>query len=262
MKPTWKVIHGDCLDVMRGLEAVDHVITDPPYSEHVHSKQRRMLRGSGGRTTKGQRAGRGQIGPADLGFAALDAKTRAACAIEFDRLTVRWCIVFTNAEAVSAWETDLVGAGMKHVRVGAWVKLCAQPQLTGDRPGVGFEAVEIAHGAGRCRWNGGGHHALWTHPIATDRNGTGDRVHTTQKPLSLMLELVELFTDPGDTVLDPFCGSGTTGVACVRLGRNFIGIEKDETYAKVAHDRIAAETQGLSLRSARAGQMPMFGGTP
>ena len=75
----------------------------------------------------------------------------------------------------------------------------------------------------------------------------------------LMLELVELFTDPGDLVLDPFAGSGTTGVACLRLGRRFIGIERDAKYAAVARERLVAESQGLSLRDARAGQQSLFG---
>lgn len=74
-----------------------------------------------------------------------------------------------------------------------------------------------------------------------------------------MLELVSLFTDPGEIVLDAFAGSGTTGVACLRLGRRFIGIEKDPKYAAVARERLRAESQGLSLRDARAGQLPMFG---
>ena len=73
-----------------------------------------------------------------------------------------------------------------------------------------------------------------------------------------MLELVELFTDPGDLLPDPFCGSGTTGVACLRLGRRFIGIEKDAKYAAIARERLEAETNGLSLRDARAGQIGMF----
>ena len=258
----WCVVHGDCAEVLPTMPAssVAHVIADPPYSEHVHSKQRRMLRGSGGRVAAGQTAGRGQVGPADLGFVALSDELRKTCAREFARLAQRWVLAFTNAEGQSDWENDLVESGLRHIRVGAWVKIAPQPQLTGDRPGVGFEAIEVAHAAGRCRWNGGGHAAVWTHAIATDRNGTGDRVHTTQKPCSLMLELVELFTDPDDIVLDPFCGSGTTGVACLRLGRRFIGIEKDAKYAQVARERLAAEVSGLTLRDARAGQMPMFGG--
>jgi DNA modification methylase len=73
-----------------------------------------------------------------------------------------------------------------------------------------------------------------------------------------MLQLVEQFTDPGETVLDPFCGSGTTGVACLRLGRRFIGIERDERYVALSRERLAAEVQGHSLRAARAGQIPLF----
>jgi hypothetical protein len=52
-------------------DAVDHVVTDPPFSARVHAKQRRMLRGAGGRVAAGQKAGRGQVGPAELGFAPL-----------------------------------------------------------------------------------------------------------------------------------------------------------------------------------------------
>ena len=84
--------------------------------------------------------------------------------------------------------------------------------------------------------------------------------HPTQKPVGVMQWVLELATKPGDLVLDPFCGSGTTGVACLRLGRRFIGIEKEATYAAVARERLEAESQGLSLRDARAGQLPMFGG--
>lgn len=254
----WQVIHGDCREVLPTLGQVDHVITDPPYSEHVHKLQRRMLRGSGGWVTGGQRAGRGQVGHAPLGFEALDDETRSRCAAEFSRLVRRWCLVFSDQESQTLWIDELVIAGMKHVRCGAWVKLAGQPQLSGDRPAVGHEAVEVAHAKGRCRWNGGGLPAVWAYAIATDRNGTGDRVHTTQKPLDLMLRLVELFTDEGDTVLDPFCGSGTTGVACLRLGRRFIGIEKDATYAQVARERLEAEERGLTLRDARAGQTSIF----
>jgi site-specific DNA-methyltransferase (adenine-specific) len=261
----WCVVEGDNREVLPTLpdESVAHVIEDPPYSAHVHSKQRRMLRGSGGIVADGQTAGRGEIGFVPLGFDAITQRERVAHARELARLVRRWALTFTNAEAQLCWERAFERSGMRHIRVGAWVKIAAQPQLTGDRPGVGFETVEIVHGAGeRCRWNGGGHHAVWTHAIATDRNGTGDRVHTTQKPLPLMLELVELFTDPDDVVLDPFCGSGTTGVACLRLGRRFIGIEKAPHYAAVARERLRAESQGLTLRDARAGQLSLLGGAP
>ena len=62
--------------------------------------------------------------------------------------------------------------------------------------------------------------------------------HKSQKPIALMRNLIEKFTKPGDTVFDPFMGSGTTGVACVQTGRHFIGIEKDPIYFKIATRRI------------------------
>ncbi len=71
--------------------------------------------------------------------------------------------------------------------------------------------------------------------------------HPTTKPLPLMKELVTRLTNPGDTILDPFMGSGTTGVACVQTGRNFIGIEIDEGYFKIAEKRIKDAQMQLRL---------------
>jgi len=65
-----------------------------------------------------------------------------------------------------------------------------------------------------------------------------NRLHPTQKPLALMEWLIKTYTNEGDTVIDPFMGSGTTGVACAKLGRRFIGIEREETYYGTALKRI------------------------
>ena len=65
-------------------------------------------------------------------------------------------------------------------------------------------------------------------------------MHPTQKPVALMEYLIKTYTNEGETVLDNCMGSGTVGVACKNLNRNFIGIEKDETYFKIAQDRINA----------------------
>lgn len=65
-----------------------------------------------------------------------------------------------------------------------------------------------------------------------------DSLHPTQKPVALMEYLISTYTNEGDTVLDFCMGSGTTGIACKNLNRNFIGIEKDEEYFKIAKDRI------------------------
>ena len=68
--------------------------------------------------------------------------------------------------------------------------------------------------------------------------------HPTQKPVSLCEYLIKTYTNEGETVLDNCMGSGSTGVACVNTGRNFIGIELDEHYYKVACDRIKEAQNG------------------
>jgi site-specific DNA-methyltransferase (adenine-specific) len=69
--------------------------------------------------------------------------------------------------------------------------------------------------------------------------------HPTQKPEYLLERIILASTEPGAVILDPFCGSGTTGVVAVRYGRNFIGIDSEETYAKIAKDRLEKEYEKL-----------------
>jgi DNA modification methylase len=105
------------------------------------------------------------------------------------------------------------------------------------------EAIVVAHPKGRKRWNGGGKQGLYPYPTAIDRDRSGldERMHTTQKPVALMEALIADFTEPGELVLDPFAGSGTTGVAALRLGRRFLGWEKDAEHHRVASQRLAGE---------------------
>lgn len=77
------------------------------------------------------------------------------------------------------------------------------------------------------------------------RKGDGEKTteprannHPTVKPIKLMEYLIKLVSREGATILDPFLGSGTTAIACLKLGRNFIGIEKEEEYIKIAEARI------------------------
>jgi len=79
--------------------------------------------------------------------------------------------------------------------------------------------------------------------------------HPTQKPTELMIQIIEDFTKPGDLIFDPFMGSGTTGVAAMLTGRNFIGIELDEGYFKIAEARIAK-----ARHQARGEFIPITGG--
>ena len=77
------------------------------------------------------------------------------------------------------------------------------------------------------------------HPEAILRLGTNKKVHPTQMPINLAAQCIVFSTDERDTVLDPFSGSGTTGVACIKLSRHFIGIEREAQYVKLTLDRWA-----------------------
>jgi site-specific DNA-methyltransferase (adenine-specific) len=279
----WCAVEADSAELLPMLppRSVDHVITDPAFSKHVHSLQRRVMTGPHRQFAR-QRGGRakdlkyhGNPIVADLGFEHLAPELRRLCGVHFARLARRWIVVKADEEGRHLWQADLERGGARHVRAGTWWKIGAQPNLSGRMPAVDREALQISHRRGTAiRWNGGGKHASWCSlpehlmyrfPIATDRNGTGERVHTTQTPLPLWLAVIEDFTDRDELVLDPFMGSGPLGVACVRLGRRYIGIDngKDKhgaSWAQVARFGIEAEEMGLSRGARAAGQLGLFGG--
>jgi DNA modification methylase len=226
---------GDCRDVLPTLAQVDHVITDPPYDERTHGAQRR----GSAKTGRGKQFGLSKTSISverHVGFAALGADQMTELSAQFARLSQRWIVIFCAMEQQAVWMANLTAAGMEHVRFGIWHKPGSTPQFSGDRPGTPCEAIEIAHPPGRKRWNGGGGFGMWTAPIV--KTQTGDRCHPTQKPEALMRDLVADFTDPGDTILNPFAGSGTTLVAAKRLGRKAIGIELNPAYCDVIMQRL------------------------
>jgi DNA modification methylase len=221
------IYHGDCREVLPTLGAVDHVITDPPYEAQAHTKGRRIVNP---RT--------GEIRMAPLSFAPMDAKTRDWFGVECGRMVRRWCLVFCQIEAAMEWRAAVEAGGMRYMRTMVWAKPNGQPQLTGDRPGVGFEAIMAAHVHGKSRWNGGGRRGWFEHAVDANFSRT-PRYHETQKPEPLMREIVSLFTDAGEVVLDPFMGSGTTLVECKRFGRMAIGVELEERHCESAAKRLA-----------------------
>jgi len=104
---------------------------------------------------------------------------------------------------------------------------------------------ESSRGAGNHNLNqdGSRKYAYYTHAkkhnlICFSRDSHTKSLHPTQKPVALMEYLIKTYTNEGETVLDFTFGSGTTGVACKNLNRNFIGIELDEGYFKIAQERI------------------------
>lgn len=216
-----KLALGDCRDILPTLGKVDHVFSDPPYGiAETHASHLSSVK-----LRDGTQAGQA------LGFDGISQDELIEFARQWVALAERW-VVFS-----CEWKHAHAIANL--VRLGIWRKPDGAPQFTGDRPGTGWEAIAICHREGRKKWNGGGKHAVWTVP-----KGIGDG-HPTQKPVALLKAWTADFTDADETILDPFMGSGTTGVAAVQMGRDFIGIEREPKYFDIACKRIEeAQRQG------------------
>jgi DNA modification methylase len=190
---------GDCLEVLSMIDKVDAVITDPPYG--INENSRKV-------------ASRGNMAaPKDYGHFDWDKSPPPDELIELIRTKGKYQAFFGGnyftLPPTSCW---LV-----------WDK------LNGDND---FADCELAwtnwHKAVRrlqWRWNG------------MIRQGNEERYHPTQKPLEVMKWVIEL-CPKSDTILDPFMGSGTTGVAAIQMGRKFIGIEREQQYFDIACKRI------------------------
>jgi site-specific DNA-methyltransferase (adenine-specific) len=201
----------DCREVMPTLSGIDIILTDPPYAEATHN---------GARSVK-------KLDSGFIDFDCISAEEFLGLCRRSVELARRWVVMTCEWRHAAKLEEG----GLPLVRLGVWIKPNGAPQFTGDRPAMGWEAVAILHREGRKHWNGGGHHAVWMHPRTEGE-------HPTQKPLKLLCDWVRLFSDPGEMVFDPCMGSGTTGVACARMGRRFIGIEVRPDYFEIACRRI------------------------
>lgn len=218
---------GDCREVMPIIGRVDHVIGDPPYEAIMHNAKKaaaRRVRTDGGPDIT------------VLDFDSIDA-IRDEIATLVASICTGWSILFCAPEGVGRWADAINSTAAKYKRACTWVKPDSTPQLNGQGPGMGAENFVVSWcGSGHARWNAGGKRGVYTHLTnAKDRDG----VHPTEKPVKLMSELITDFTNIDELVCDPFMGSGTTGVACVNLGRSFIGIEREPKYFDIARRRIA-----------------------
>jgi site-specific DNA-methyltransferase (adenine-specific) len=222
----------DCADVLSTLGAVSHVISDPPYEKHMHEAKRGKKAYGSARRIRID----GHANPPPVDFASIDGVREAITAPLID-LCDGWFIAFCTPEGVAPWRDAIEATGARYKRACIWVKPDSAPQFNGQGPAMGAECFVTAWcGKGFSSWNGGGGRNVFTHLTnQADRHGE----HPTEKPISLMCEIIEKFTNPGDLILDPFMGSGSTGVAAVRLGRRFIGIERDRRYFDIAAERIS-----------------------
>jgi len=220
-----RLIQGDCLQVMPTLGPVGHVICDPPYEDRLHAARSHpsKLRKDAGPELK------------EIDFSSVDAIRSQIVSIA-GTACHGWVIAFCVMEGVRPWADEINISPIKYKKACFWVKPDCTPQFNGQGPASGGEAFVTAWcGKGHAKWNAGGKRGVYTHNVnPTDRHGA----HPTEKPWRLFAELLRDFTNAGDTVLDPFMGSGTTLVACAKLGRKGIGIEIDPDYFDVACKRV------------------------
>lgn len=235
--PTVTLINKDCIAAMNELEAqsVDLIVTDPPYNLGVFMKDRAT------NLKKMRENFFGAAGWDDMDFdnwtASMDAFFDTASKVIKKGGSM---IVFM---AIIKIETIIRLAekhGFYYKTTGIWHKKNPMPRNMNLHFVNSTEAwVYFTYKTHTGTFNNNGHvlHDFVETSVtpATERKFGK---HPTQKPVALMNHFVTVLSNPGDTVLDPFMGSGTTGVVSKRTDRNFIGIELDEGYFKIAQDRI------------------------
>jgi DNA modification methylase len=211
-----RLLLGDCLEILPTLGPVDAVVTDPPYGVGFTGKVSVQRGGSTKKNDGGYRSF--EDTPENIDAVVVPAIKVAIAAAKRAAVTpgTRNMFKYPTPADVGCFYSA-AGTG-----VGRWGFTCSQPILFyGKDPyleaGMGSRANSLGQ----------------TYP--NDANEAG---HPCAKPLPQMLWLVGRTTAQTDLVLDPFMGSGTTGVACAKMGRRFIGIEIDEGYFNGACERV------------------------
>ncbi len=241
---------GDCVDVLASLPdgCVDLVFADPPYNLQLRQELRRP--------------NQSLVDAVDdawdqfADFAAYDAFTRrwlAECRRVLKDTGTIWVIgSYHNIYRVGAAMQDL---GYWILNDVVWVKSNPMPQFRGVRFANAHETLLWCKKSAEQRSYTFNYHAMkalndgkqmrsdWYLSLCTGQERlkvNGEKVHATQKPEALLYRVLLASTNPGDVVLDPFFGTGTTGAVAKRLGRHYIGIEREDAYIAAAAERIAA----------------------
>ncbi|MER7702418.1 site-specific DNA-methyltransferase [Kitasatospora sp. NPDC097605] len=228
---------GDALTVLKTLpdESVNAVITDPPYN-------------SGGRTSS-ERTGRDARAKYVTSNSAHDLKTfpgenrdqRSYRSWLTELLTEAYrastehavAMVFTDWRQEPTTVDALQMAGWTWQGTIPWIKPASRPRKGGFKQSAEFITWGVKGTLDNTR-------DLYLPGHFTASQPRKDRVHITQKPLEVMQQLVRICPEDG-TVLDPFTGSGSTGIAALREGRRFVGVELSPHYAEIAERRLRAE---------------------
>jgi DNA modification methylase len=244
-----QIIRGDCIEVLPTIheKSVDLIFADPPYNLQLRNELWRP------NMTKVD--------------AVTDGWDRFASFEEYDKFTKAWLSGCRRVlkDTGTIW---VIGTYHNIYRVGSilqdldywilndviWIKTNPMPNFRGVRFTNAHETLIWAQKRKGARYTFN-HHALkalnddlqmrsdWTLPLSTGKErikANGTKAHSTQKPEALLYRVLMAASNSGDVVLDPFFGTGTTGAIARKLGRNWIGIERDESYIKLARKRIKA----------------------
>ncbi len=207
-KFTNRIVQGDCIDVMRQLpdSSVDFILTDPPYLVNFCDRSGRTLQND------------------DNDSWLKPAFAEASRVLKQDRLMLSFYGWTQVQKFMAAWND----AGFRVVGHLVFIKRYASKK----------RFVQYQHEQAYLLAKG--RPPLPEHAISDVRTFeyTGNALHSTQKPVTALAPVVRAFSLPGDLVLDPFCGSGSTCAAALLIGRRYLGIELDSQYALTAQQRI------------------------
>ncbi|RCL01909.1 MAG: modification methylase [Candidatus Tokpelaia sp. JSC188] len=244
------LLKGDCIAILKKLPAhsIDVVFADPPYNL--------QLKGRLCRPNHSFVDAVNNDWDYFESFAAYDAFTRAwllACRRVLKPNGTFWVIgSYHNIFRIGAIMQDL---GFWFLNDIIWRKTNPMPNFRGRRFQNAHETLIWASLDQKCKRYTFNYEALkaanedlqmrsdWLFPICTGvermKDANGRKIHPTQKPEALLVRIMLASTKPGDVILDPFFGSGTTGAVARKLGRHFVGIEREDAYIKAAAKRIA-----------------------
>mgnify|MGYP004714873551 FL=1 len=227
MEERYKLYQGDCLDIINNIEVVDCIITDIPYNISKKNNFKTMK----------DRTGRNGIdfGEWDKGFEEENL-------IQFISLIKSGgsFILFHSFEQFGKLKEIFENNGLMLKDKLIWEKTNPMPRNR-DRRYISNIEILSWYVKPKNKWtfnrqNGKYESSVLKYP--SESGGGFRRYHPTQKNLKMIEYLIKIHTNENDVVLDPFMGSGTTGVACMNLNRRFMGIELDESYFNIAKNRI------------------------
>ena len=267
--PLNSILHGDCIEILKSLpeNSVDLIFADPPYNLQL---QKDLYRPN---MTK--------VDAVNDGWYKFNGFT------EYDAFTREWLSASRRVlkETGTIW---VIGSYHNIYRVGSilqdldfwilndvvWIKNNPMPNFRGVRFTNAHETMIWAQKKQGVKYtfNYKSMKALnddlqmrsdWNLNLATGKQrvrSNGIKGHSTQKPEALLYRIIMASSNPGDTVLDPFFGSGTTGAVAKKLGRNWIGIEREKKYIRLAQKRIDAvqgsDEEALNVENRKQARIP------